>query len=186
MLRIHRLRTADDPIFAPAMALYAASFPQHEQRLEPSQRRIMAHEQYHFGILRDEEGFAGLALFWDAGAYLYVEHLCISPARRGQGLGTEALDLLAGEGKPVVLEIDPPVDAISRRRQNFYERAGFAAAGEATECGIPHPHIHPPYRPENSGHALVVMSRPRPLTEDEYAAFAAYLADVVMKDCQKP
>ena len=128
MLRIKRLRTADDPIFAPAMALYAASFPQHEQRLEPSQRRIMAHEQYHFGILHDEEGFAGLALFWDAGAYLYVEHLCISPARRGQGLGTEALDLLAGEGKPVVLEIDPPVDAISRRRQTFYERAGFTAA----------------------------------------------------------
>ena len=125
MLRIKRLRTVDDPAFAPAMALYAASFPQHEQRLEPSQRRIMAHEQYHFGILHDEEGFAGLALFWDAGAYLYVEHLCISPARRGQGLGTAALDLLAGEGKPVILEIDPPVDAVSRRRQNFYERAGF-------------------------------------------------------------
>ena len=125
MLRIKRLRTFDDPAFAPAMALYAASFPEHEQRLEPSQRRIMAHEQYHFGILHDEEGFAGLALFWDAGAYLYLEHLCISPARRGQGLGTAALDLLAGEGKPVVLEIDPPVDAVSRRRQAFYERAGF-------------------------------------------------------------
>ena len=176
MLRIKRLRTFDDPAFAPAMALYTASFPEHEQRLE--QRRIMAHEQYHFGILHDEEGFAGLALFWDAGAYLYLEHLCISPARRGQGLGTAALDLLAGEGKPVILEIDPPVDAVSRRRQAFYERAGFTAD--------PYPHIHPPYRPENSGHALVVMSRPRPLTKDEYAAFAAYLADVVMKDCQKP
>ena len=70
------------------------------------------------------------------------------------------------------------MDAVSRRRQTFYERAGFFAN--------PHPHIHPPYRPENSGHALVVMSRPRPLTKDEYAAFAAYLAGVVMKDCQKP
>ena len=178
MLRIHRLRTVDDPAFAPAMALYAASFPQHEQRLEPSQRRIMAQEQYHFGILHDKEGFVGLALCWDAGAYLYVEHLCISPARRGQGLGTAALDLFAKAGKPAILEIDPPVDAVSRRRQKFYERAGFTAN--------PYPHIHPPYRPENPGHALVVMSRPRPLTEDKYAAFAAYLAGVVMKDCQKP
>ena len=100
------------------------------------------------------------------------------PARRGQGLGTAALDLFAKAGKPAILEIDPPVDAVSRRRQTFYERAGFFAN--------PHPHIHPPYRPENSGHALVVMSRPRPLTKGEYAAFAAYLADVVMKDCQKP
>ena len=33
MLRLKRLRTVDDPAFAPAMALYAASFPQHEQRL---------------------------------------------------------------------------------------------------------------------------------------------------------
>ena len=102
MLRIKRLRTVDDPAFESAMALYAASFPPHEQRLEPSQRRIMAHEQYHFGILHDEEGFAGLALFWDAGAYPYVEHLCISPARRGKGLGTAALDLFAEAGKPAI------------------------------------------------------------------------------------
>ena len=82
MLRIERLRTADDPIFAPAMALYAASFPEHEQRLDPSQCRIMAHEQYHFGLLCDGERFVGLALYWDAGAYFYVEHLCIVPERR--------------------------------------------------------------------------------------------------------
>lgn len=178
MLRIERLRTADDPIFAPAMALYAASFPEHEQRLEPSQRRIMAHAQYHFGLLCDGERFAGLALYWDAGAYFYVEHLCIAPERRVCGLGTAALDLLAEAGKPVILEIDPPVDEISRRRQAFYERADFAAN--------PHAHVHPPYRPENPGHALVVMSRPRPLTDGEYAAFAAYLSNVVMKDCLKP
>ena len=178
MLRIKRLRTFADPAFAPAMALYAASFPEHEQRLEPSQRRIMAHEQYHFGLLHDEAGFAGLALYWDAGAYLYVEHLCIPPARRGQGLGTAALGLLAETGKSIILEIDPPVDAVSRRRKAFYERAGFIAN--------PYPHVHPPYRPENPGHALVVMSRPLPLTKGEYAAFAAYLADVAMRDCQKP
>lgn len=99
---------------------------------------------------------------------------CLLPHK---GLGTAALGLLAETGKPVILEINPPVDAVSRRRQMFYARAGFTAN--------PYPHIHPPYRPENSGHALVVMSRPRPLTKDEYAAFAAYLADVVMKDCQK-
>ena len=178
MLRIECLRAVGDPTFAPAMALYAASFPEHEQRLEPSQHRIMTHEQYHFGLLCDEQGFAGLALYWDAGMYLYVEHLCIAPERRGQGLGTAALDLLAETGKPIILEIDPPVDAISRRRQAFYEHAGFAAN--------PWTHVHPPYRPENPGHALVVMSRPHPLTDGEYAAFAAYLSDVVMKDCPKP
>ena len=177
MLHIERLRTADDPAFAHAMALYADSFPEHEQRLAPSQRCIMAHAQYHFGPLYYGGRFAGLILYWDAGGYFYVEHPCIVPERRGRGLGTAALERLAEAGKPVILEIDPPVDEISRRRQAFYERAGFAAN--------PHAHVHPPYRPENSGHALMVMSRPRPLMDGEYTAFAAYLSDVVMKDCLK-
>ena len=69
MLHIERLRTADDPAFAHAMALYAASFPEHEQRLEPSQRCIIAHEQYHFGLLCDGARFAGLILYWDCLLY---------------------------------------------------------------------------------------------------------------------
>lgn len=93
-------------------------------------------------------------------------------------MGTEAIELLAGEDKPVILEIDQPVDEISRRRQAFYKRAGFATNS--------HAHVHPLYCPENPGHALVVMARPHPLTKGEYAAFAAYLSDVVMKDCPKP
>lgn len=40
MLRIE-LRTSASPAFAPAMTLYATSFPEHEQRLEPSQPRII-------------------------------------------------------------------------------------------------------------------------------------------------
>ena len=78
----------------------------------------------------------------------------------------------AGTGKPVVLEIDPPVDEIARRRQGFYQRCGFAVN--------PYPHVHPPYRPEYPGHELVVLSSPRALTPAEYGAFACYLSAVVM------
>lgn len=71
-----------------------------------------------------------------------------------------------------VLEIDPPVDEIARRRQGFYQRCGFAVN--------PYPHVHPPYRPEYPGHELVVLSSPRALTPAEYGAFACYLSAVVM------
>lgn len=86
-LREERLRSAEHSLFGRAMSLYAASFPAHEQRMEASQRRIMAHAQYHFSALFDGDAFAGLALYWDAGAFLYVEHLCIAPPMRGRGLG---------------------------------------------------------------------------------------------------
>ena len=67
------------------------------------------------------------------------------------------LALLAAEGKPVILEIDPPVDDLSHRRQGFYERAGYHAN--------PYAHVHPPYHAANRGHALVVMSYPGALTQ---------------------
>lgn len=178
MIQLHRLRTAEDPIFEKAMALYTESFPEHERRLSASQRRIMSWDAYHFDLIYNEGIFAGLALCWDAGEWIYVEHLCIVPEFRGRGVGTQALQCLCERGKTVILEIDPPADDISRRRQGFYERAGF--------CVNPYPHVHPAYRKEYSGHKLVIMSSPRLLKAAEYAGFAEYLSDVVMKDCQEP
>ncbi len=114
----------------------------------------------------------GLLLYWEAEDFRYVEHFCVRPELRGRRYGAKALEVLGRDGKPVVLEIDPPVDEIARRRQGFYQRCGFAVN--------PYPHVHPPYRPEYPGHELVVLSSPRALTPAEYGAFACYLSAVVM------
>ena len=109
---------------------------------------------------------------WESAEFIYVEHFCIDSTLRNQGFGSRALQLLLETGKTVILEIDPPVDDISRRRKGFYERCGFAAN--------PYPHIHPPYHQDHSGHALVVMSAPNPITEEAYKGFSAYLQEPVM------
>ena len=121
-MRFERLTDTHDERYNAARALYAVSFPYHEQR----------------------------------------------------GDGAAALALLAQSGKKIILEIDPPVDEISRRRKNFYERAGFAEN--------PFAHVHPPYHAGFPGHPLVVMSHPRALTDAEYRAFDGHLKNVVMKD----
>ena len=108
----------------------------------------------------------------------YVEHFAIAPQLRGTGIGTRALEQLREEGRRVLLEIDPPVDEVSRRRQRFYEKAGF--------CANPFHHIHPPYRRGFSGHALVVMTSSGLVTPAEYQDFARYLDQVVMSDCKPP
>lgn len=90
------------------------------------------------------------------------------------GFGSRALELLQAKGKPVILEIDPPRDEVSRRRKGFYERSGFAAN--------PFAHLHPPYRRGAAGHDLVIMSSPAALTEEEYGRFAAFLKGHVMAD----
>lgn len=82
-----------------------------------------------------------------------------------------ALALLSQRSKPVILEIDPPVDSASQRRKAFYERCGFAEN--------PY-HVHPPCRRENRGHELVVMSWLGLIAQPLYDSFARYLQQRVM------
>lgn len=171
-MELIRLKDDKDRRFAPAMTLYGESFPLHEQRLPKAQRRVMGHQDYHFDLVCEGETVLGLLLYWAQADYLYVEHFCMSPAVRGQGLGAQALALLAASGRTILLEIDPPADEISVRRRGFYLRAGYVENAFS--------HVHPPYRPGNLGHRLVVLSRPDKLTADGYAAFAAYLTHTVM------
>lgn len=160
------------PLYSRAMELYALSFPYHEQRRPSSQERILKNSEYNFLLIMDEGRFSGLMLCWETAGFIYVEHFCILPELRGRGIGAAALELLGRRGKTLILEIDPPVDDISRRRQGFYERAGFVS-----NC---YEHVHPTYHQDCSGHSLVLMSSPRPLSPPEYRAFADYLSRVVM------
>lgn len=118
--------------------------------------------------------FVGLVLYWETAEYLYIEHLCILPALRNHHYGQRTLELLAEFGKTLILEIDPPMDAIACRRKMFYEHCGFAEN--------PFPHKHPPYHAENRGHALVVMTFSLPIPQEKYNRFYRYLTEKVLKN----
>lgn len=173
-MEFKRLAAAGGPLYEKALALYRISFPFHEQREDAPQRRVLQNEAYHFDLIYEGEAWVGLILFWETADFIYVEHFSILPPLRGRRYGQQALALLAAKGKTVILEIDPPADDISRRRQAFYERAGYRAN--------PFPHVHPPYHRGYAGHRLVVMSCPGPLSGSEYQAFSRYLAGVVMAE----
>ncbi|MDO5532418.1 GNAT family N-acetyltransferase [Sutterella sp.] len=176
MMRTELIRDPLHPLYDTAMSLYRASFPFHEQREGASQAAILRDPAYQFRLVFEEtpqgEALAGIALLWETGGFVYVEHLAVQPLMRGRGTGARILGALAAGQKPVILEIDPPVDEISRRRKAFYERCGFTANAFA--------HVHPPYHRGLEGHALVVMSAPGALTEAQYADFGAFLRMRVM------
>ena len=169
----HRVTATADPVYAPAMALYRASFPSHEQRQTASQEAILSHPDYHFLVLTEHGAPVGILLNWDTPHFRYIEHFAISPALRGRSFGSRALQAWADRADtPVILEIDPLTTDIAVRRKRFYERLGFMLN--------PFPHVHPPYHDGLTGHALLVLSRPEALEEDVYQAFAQYLHTVVM------
>ena len=75
-MHFFRLTDSRDAYFAQAMALYAISFPHHEQRQAASQCAIMSHPEYHFTVVLEGEDFVGDILWWETEDFCYVEHFC--------------------------------------------------------------------------------------------------------------
>lgn len=170
-MELERIRNEKHPMYQKALDLYKISFPEHEQREAFSQRAILTNEDYHFDIVTDVGVFVGEVLYWEVQGFYYIEHFCIHPEMRNKQYGQRTLELL---DKPLILEIDPPIDDISIRRKGFYERCGLVEN--------PYHHVHPPYHKENQGHELVIMSMKRILTSEECKTFQDYLQNVVMRD----
>lgn len=123
--------------------LYTATFPPEERRewqkiASPSSPGRPA----LFVILADGK-LAGMLTLWDFDTFSYIEHLAVHPDFRAMGVGSQAIKLLQEkiDGRPLVVEIEPPCDTAPQTisRKIFYERLGFST--------ITSDYIQPPYAP---------------------------------------
>lgn len=171
----YRIADITDPRFGEFQAVYSVSFPVHEQRNETQQTEAFAEPGYFLETYRFEGQQAAFIAWWQFDGYIYIEHLAVSPQLRGRNIGSEVLRGFSGEHPQdlILLEIDPLVDEVSRKRLRFYEKLGFRIN--------PYPHFHPPYDPAFPPHELIVLSLPREITPAEYEIFRRDLEDVVMK-----
>ncbi len=175
MMRLERITEKKHPKYEDAMALYQISFPKHEQRESLSQQKIMEDSFYHFCLIfNEEEIFSGTVLFWETEDFIYIEHFCVCPEMRNKQIGQKVLALLSERNKTMILEIDPPIDEISKRRKGFYERCGFKEN--------PYDHVHPPYHQGNKGHELVIMTNPEKISSEAYNRFNCFLNDRIMAE----
>ena len=110
-LTFGRCRDASGPLMDAAMALYRRSFPAHELRLWPDQQAVMNDPLYHFDLCLLDGALAGLILYWDFGAYIYVEHFCVEPSMRGHGLGLSLIHICKSSAAAAVEALEPVVPA---------------------------------------------------------------------------
>lgn len=115
-MRFERIRSGEDPRYGEAMALYQRSFPLFEQRYPQVQLAVMPQEEYHFTLLYEGEDFAGCSSTGKRTASA-MSSTCAHRIDAGQMLRQPALAFLRKKGKKMILEIDPPVDPVSQRRQ---------------------------------------------------------------------
>lgn len=167
------LTDAADDCFPDAWRIYDESFPRREKRGRKHLLQALTDPLFRPWAVLYEGRVAAIAFCWRMPAALYLEHLAVDPELRNAKLGSRMLEHLAAGGLPLVLEIEPPEDELTRRRLGFYLRNGFAPSG--------HPYLHPSYCRPFEPHPLVLMSRPQPLTDDEAAAFEKFVRDTVLR-----
>ena len=175
-MKLERLSEQNQKYYAAAKALYEEAFPVLERRDDTEQARIMQNPAYHFDFITDEDGFVGSMLYWETDSFVYLEHFAILPELRCKGKATAALGILEEQSqKTVILEIEPPCDDTSIRRYRFYQRSGFVMN--------PHEHLQAKYHLGDADLYLKILTYPREISKDEYAAFRKFVdAEVAVND----
>lgn len=166
-MELLRLTSLTDPLYSEAIELYNEAFPEEERRPAHEQARVMTKDDYHFEVILTDRGFVGIMLYWECGDLIFLEHFAILPELRGRGYGADALELFKSRGKAILLEIEPPVNALTERRYGFYRRCGFVMN--------PYHHLQARYYVGAPDLELKVLSYPRPLTPEEYRTFYEYM-----------
>lgn len=171
----YRIKDSKDQWYKSFREIYTVSFPLHEQRNKSQQEEAFKDKQYRLIIETNEDKLISFIAYWNFKNYVYIEHLAVNPALRGQNKGSKLLEEFAGFiSKTIILEIDPPLDGISEKRLKFYEKLDYEAN--------PYIHFHPAYKESLIPHELVVLSLNRKLEKSEYYDFYDDLCNIVMKN----
>lgn len=151
--------TLKEPIPSQLLGLYTLAFPQEERRpwtsIDEMAAFMAAHPQMHLRIIENDLAFAGFMVYWHLSPLVqYVEHLATLPEMRGNGLGAKLIESLTSIPEThVILEVEPPVDELTRRRIGFYRRLGFTLHDTI-------PYVQPPYCAGQPSVHLCLMTAP--------------------------
>lgn len=164
----HRITSPSDLAYERAQALYHTSFPACERREEDMHILTLGDRNFAADTIYISDMFAGILYYWHWDEFSFIEHFATEPELRGQGIGGLALDewKIAQQGRVMLLEIEPPIDDITSRREAFYMKHGFITNSYL--------HMHPSYSSTTEPHQLLVMSAPGTINEEQFKEFQRY------------
>ena len=121
MIRFQPITTSDVQHYKFMEELLVESFPPEEYReLEHLREYTDRIGNFHNNIIFDDDLPIGFITYWDFDGFYYVEHFATNPALRNGGYGKRTLEHLCEFLKrPIVLEVERPVEEMAKRRINF-------------------------------------------------------------------
>lgn len=112
--------------------LYENSFPSEERRDHSQLVQLLSNSSCHINHIYQNDVLAGLITYWYFSEFVYVEHFAIMPHLRSKGVGKKVVrKLLSSTTKPVLIEVEPPVNYQEQRRIEFYSNLGFTLLDKA-------------------------------------------------------
>lgn len=133
------------------------NFVREEIRGREAAKAVMEDTKYSVYHVTDGGTLVGFITVWELSGFAFLEHFVTYEEFRNKGYGKEVLKIIEEKYKNAVLEVEPPEDDMKKRRIAFYKRQGFYENG--------YPYIQPPYRAEDAGVRLILMSYPAPLSD---------------------
>ena len=164
--------TQQHPYLTTIRIWYEDSFPIDERRLFNDLVALLSYSDMHLCALIDSDQLMGFIIYWQWTDVVFVEHFVIDPEQRGKHFGQQALAHLLRIASPTfILEVERPVDEISHRRIQFYERQGFVLNS--------FDYVQPPYRPEKAAIPMRLMSIPAIGDQADFEKFSAQIKEHV-------
>lgn len=159
-----RIETSD--AFERVFPILQEAFPVTELRTKQKQIELLQDPLYRLYAIQNETSEdVGVLACWEMEQnWIYIEHFAIVPEKRNGGFGGHVLDCFLQEvKKDVVLEVEVPNDALTKRRVAFYERHGFGLNA--------YPYLQPPLREGQGILPLRLMTKPSRIDVDTYEKY---------------
>ena len=148
---LKRIRETEGDEYLFVEKLLVGSFPPNEYRSLDEQREFVERRNnFHMNIICTATEPVGIISYWQFDTFTYVEHFAILPTLRNCGYGAETIKKLIEQEKSIVLEVEKPDDATSKRRIAFYRRCGLELCEKE--------YIQPAYRADSNEIPMHLMS----------------------------
>jgi len=172
MCNINNYYTVGDnleKLFDSVYEIMTQSFPIDEIRSYEGQKALLVRSDYFLKTYVQNRQLLGFCAYYVFDNFLYIEHLACTPLSRGLGIGSKLVQevLVEAGDRRLILEVEPPVDELTKRRIGFYERLGFTLN--------PYEHYQAPLNPTTGVVELKIMSSLGALSQDEQKAYRRIL-----------
>lgn len=158
--------SSENPIsrerFAQIFKIMEYSFPQSERRGFEDHYAEFRKPLFRSLVDSENDRVKGFMNYWQLNGFVYLEHFAVAHELRGKGVGTKLMEELCTRiNCPMILEVEPPeLSGAAVHRIGFYKRLGFFLNE--------YEYYQPPYHKGERPVRLMIMSRPAPLSQEQF------------------